>query len=167
MLPLCRYSICYIDLCDTPSIVYFQLKLLYHLTCEIRTLDENATVGERIRFYRSKRNMTGNTLADLMGISRYAIMDYENNQTEPPLEDLKKAANILGIEADKLYNDYYRFLDYPYSEKIRQIRKDHQLLQRELGEMLGVTRRAVERWEHGKNKVSRETWEQLGALKLL
>ncbi len=42
------------QLCDTPSIVYFQLKLLYHLTCEIRTLDENATVGERIRFCRSK-----------------------------------------------------------------------------------------------------------------
>lgn len=111
--------------------------------------------------------MIGNTLADLVGISRYAIMYYENNQTEPPLDYLKRMANALDIEVDKLYDDYYSFLDCPYSEKIRQIRKDHNLLQRELGEILGVTRRAVERWEHGKNKMSRETWEQLGMLRLL
>lgn len=66
-----------------------------------------------------------------------------------------------------VYVTHLSFLDCPYSKKIRQIRKGHHLLQRELGEMLGVTRRAVERWEHCKNKVSRETWEQLGMLGLL
>jgi transcriptional regulator with XRE-family HTH domain len=118
------------NLCDTSSIVYFQGKLLYHIACEIRNLDEN-------------------------------------DITEPLLSDLKNIASILDIEVDKLSDNYYRFLDYPCSEKIKQIHKENCLLQLELGEMLGVTSRAVERLEHGKNKVSRETWEQLKVLKLL
>ena len=142
-------------------------KLLYHLTCEMRTLVENATVGERIRFYRMKRNLYSHTLAELIGLSRYSILHYENNQTEPLLSDLKKMAAVLDIEADKLFDDYYHFLDYPYSTRIKQLRKEHGLLQRELGAMLYVGRRAVERWETGKATVTRETWEQLKTLGLL
>ena len=94
-------------------------------------------------------------------------MRYENNQVEPTLNDLKLIANALDIEADKLYDDYYRFLDYPYTTRIKQLRTDKKLLQRELGAMLGVTRRAVERWEHGRNVIGRDSWEQLIALNLL
>lgn len=137
------------------------------MVCEMKTLDENATVAERIRFYRTKRNMTGDTFAELIGVSRYAIMYYENNQSEPPLNDLNKMATVLKIEVDKLYDDYYKFLAYPYSAKIMEIRKEKNLLQRELGDMLSVGRRTVERWEHGRNKVTRETWEKLKTLTLL
>ena len=108
--------------------------------------------------------MKGDTLAELVGLSRYSIMGYENGQTEPLLDDLKNIATVLEIEADKLFDDYYRFLDYPYSKKIKQIRTEHGLLQRELGAMLGINRRAVERWEHGKNKVTREMWGKLKTL---
>ncbi len=98
-------------LCDTSSVAYFCGKILYHLACEMRTLDENATVAERIRFYRTKRHINGDTLAELVGISLHALIYYENSQSEPTLEDLKKIAKVLDIEADKLFDDYYRFLD--------------------------------------------------------
>jgi transcriptional regulator with XRE-family HTH domain len=130
-------------------------------------LEENATVGEKIRFYRNKRHMLGNTLADNTGMSRHAIMDYEAGTSEPLLEDLQKIATAPDVEVDKLYDEYYKFLAYPYSQKVKELRKEKKLLQRELGDMLGVTRRAVERWEHGINKVKRETWEKLRILKLL
>jgi len=133
----------------------------------MRSLCKGITVGEKIRFYRTKRNIHGYTLAEAVGLSRFAIMYYENNQSEPLLEDLKKIAVALEIESDKLFDDYYRFLDYPYSEKIKEIRKERNLLQRELGETLGVGRRAVERWEHGKNVIARETWELLRELNYL
>jgi DNA-binding XRE family transcriptional regulator len=80
---------------------------------------------------------------------------------------LKKIADVLEIEAYNLYDDYYRFLDYPYSVRIKQIRSENKLRQHQLGAMLGVTRRAVERWEHGKHTVTREMWEQLKVLNLL
>ena len=125
------------------------------------------TVAERIRFYRVKRGMTGDMLGRLVGLSRHAIMYYENRQREPLLDDLKKIAVVFEIEVDKLYDDYCRFLDYPYSARIKEIRAEHNLLQRELGAMLGVTRRAVERWERGQNKVTREIWVKLKVLALI
>jgi len=133
----------------------------------MRTLDEDATVAERIRFYRMKRNMTGDILAKHVGLSRHAIMYYENNQSKPSLGDLKKMATVFGIEVDKLFDEYYRFLDFPCSERIKQIRAEHNLLQRELGTMLGVTRRTVEQWEHGKHVISSKTLVQLKTLNLL
>ena len=106
-------------------------------------------------------------LAAMVGLSRYAIMYYENNQTEPLLEDLKKIAAALGIEADMLYDDYYRFLDYPYGEKIKEIRNNHGLFQHQLAKMLGADRRTIERWEHGRGVIKRATWEKLKSLGFL
>jgi transcriptional regulator with XRE-family HTH domain len=94
-------------------------------------------------------------------------MSYENNQTEPLLKDLKKIAQILEIEVDKLFDDYYRFLDYPYNEKIKELRKRQKLPQCELGAILGVGRRAVENWERGNTVTKRKTWERLRKLNLL
>jgi len=159
--------ICYVNLCDTDSVVQFHGKVLIHLVCEMHVLEDGASVGRRIQFYRGKRDMSGNMLAEFCKMSRYAVMDYENDVTEPSLEDLGKMATVLGVEADKLYDEYYVFLAYLYFVKIKQIRLEHHLLQRELGAMLGVQRKAVERWEHGRHKVSRETWERLGELGLL
>jgi len=152
---------------DTSFITFLQGKLLYHISGKMRTLDENATVAERIHFYRTQRNMKGDTLAEEIGMSRYAIMAYENSRTEPSLSDLDEMAAVFEIEVDKLYDDYYKFLAYPYSEKIKEIRKDKNLYQRELAEILSVATNTVKRWEWQENTVSRETWDKLKDLELL
>lgn len=133
----------------------------------MRVLDKNADVSEKIRFYRKKRDIKGDALAKLIGLSRYAIIYYENNQSSPSLEDLKKIANALNIEEDKLFDDYYRFLNYPYTELINKIRNKNNLLQRELGKILGVSQRTIGRWEQGENTLSREMWEKLKNLNFL
>lgn len=142
-------------------------KMLYHLVCELWQIEEDASVPEKIRFYRTKGGMSCNTLAELTGVSRFAIMRYESGETEPTLADLKKIAAVLGIEADKLYDNYYRFLDYPYTTKMKEVRKERKLLQRELGEMLGVAAGTVKRWESGRHTVTRQMWEYLYASNLL
>ena len=130
-------------------------------------MSENATIAERIRFYRTKRGMTCDTLAERVGQSRHGIMYYENNEVEPSLDNLKSIAGALDIKPDMLFDDYYRFLDYPYSDKIKQIRAERHLPQREFGEMLGVDRRTVERWEHGRHIPPREILDKLKALKFI
>lgn len=106
-------------------------------------------------------------LAELVGLSRYAIMRYESGESEPALADFKKMVDIFEIEADKLYDDYYRFLNYPYSQKIREIRKGKKMVQREFGELLGVTAGTVKRWESGRHEVTRDMWKKLKTKKLL
>ena len=142
-------------------------KLLYHLVCEMMNLSENATVSERIRYYRRKAGLYTHGLAELAGISRHAVMDYESGTSEPSLELLNKIAAVCGVEADKLYDGYYAFLAYLYSAKIKEIRKANSLLQHDLGALLGVGKSAVADWEQGRTVIKRKTWERLMELELL
>jgi transcriptional regulator with XRE-family HTH domain len=159
-------SICYMVLCDTPSVAFVNGKILYHASCDMWRIDENAPLAERIRFYRTKGYMNCDTLAELTGISRYSIMRYESGETEPSLDDLKKMAAVLGIEADKLFDDYYRFLDYPYTQKLKEARAEKKITQRKLAEIMGVTAMTAKRWEYGGHVVVRGTWEMMKRFRL-
>lgn len=139
---------------------------MIHTVFPLHILDEKATVGERIRFYRMKRHMTGNMLAQKCGISRYAIMDYESGETEPDLLALKRIASVLEINADNLYDEYYRFLAYPYSKKLKEMRKQMKLTQKEFGNLFGVGRKTVERWESGEILTTRERYYEIGKVTL-
>ena len=154
-------------LCDAPSVVVLGDKLLYHLVCDMVTLSRDASIGERIRYYRRKAGLYTHELAELATISRHAVMDYENGTSEPLLELLNKIAEICSVEADKLYDEYYAFLAYPYSAKLKEIRKTNKLLQRDLAALLGVGTSAVADWEQGRTVIKRKTWEQLVELGLL
>ena len=142
-------------------------KLLYHLVCDMVTLPKNATVAERIRYYRRKAGLYTHELAQQAEISRHAVMDYENGTSEPPLELLNKIANVCKVSADKLYDGYYAFLAHPYSTKLKEIRKANKLLQRDLATMLDVGTKAVADWEQSRTVIKRKTWEQLVEFRLL
>lgn len=141
-------------------------KTLIHAVFPLRVLDENATVGERIRFYRQKRDMSCNTLAAKCGLSRHEIMRYEGGTAEPGLDTLKQIADVLGVNPDNLFDDYYRFLDYPYSSKMKELRKKMQLTQREFGDLFCVNRKTVERWENGDIIITRIRFMELKNRKL-
>ena len=165
--PLCEYSIIYVTLCDAPSIVVLGNKLLYHLVCDMVALPKNATVAERIRHYRRKAGLYTHELAEQAEISRHAVMDYENGTSEPPLELLNKIAGVCKVNADKLYDDYYTFLAYPYSAKLKEIRKTNALYQHDLGTLLRIGTSAVADWEQGRTVIKRKTWKRLQELELL
>lgn len=124
----------------TDTFVYLDGKILLHAVLSKKILPRNATVAQLIRHYRETQHIFIHQLAQMTCISRYALMDYE---------------------ADKLFDDYYRFMAYPFSAKVRQTRKTLKLTQSEFGALLNVGRRAVERWEKGKTQVTRKVWERM------
>jgi len=102
------------------------------------TLPKNATVAERIKYYRRKAGLYTHELAEQAEISRHAVMDYENGTSEPPLDLLNKIADVCRVSADKLYDGYYAFLAYPYSVKLKEVRKTNVLYQHDLSKLLGI-----------------------------
>lgn len=92
------------------------------------------------------------------------MLDYENNKTDPGLELLQRIADALKVPVTKLYDDYYTFLSYPYSKKLKELRAEHGLTQGELGKMLGIVAKSVARWEQGRAVVTRKQWEKLHQL---
>lgn len=71
-----------------------------HFVYQLQTLSTSATVGERIRYYRNKKGLRIVDLAARAGISRDALMGYEADETDPPLECVIKLADILNIMPD-------------------------------------------------------------------
>ena len=55
-------------------------------------------VGERLRLARKIRNITVQSLASNLGISRVQLQKYENAQTNITISRLWEIANVLNIE---------------------------------------------------------------------
>lgn len=62
----------------------------------------NILVGENIRFYREKLNISREKLAELVGITPRFLADAELGFVGVSLTNIKKICEVLGISADRL-----------------------------------------------------------------
>jgi len=140
---------------------------LIHITVPIKELSENPTVGEKIRFYRFKQNLTQEQLADILNINRITMIKYENDSLFPSLEMLKLIAKEFKIPTIFLYDDYISFINYPYSKRIKEIRNRKELTINQFAEILNINRHTIGKWERKEQIVSRESYNKLKELNLL
>ncbi|MBR1442574.1 MAG: helix-turn-helix transcriptional regulator, partial [Firmicutes bacterium] len=129
---------------------------LIHIVVPVRELLEEATVGEKIAFYRFKADLTQEELANLLNISVDSVKRYENNKRCLPLEVANTMAIILNITPNFLYDEYNLFISYPYSKKMRELRINKGYTRKEFANLLGLNIRTIERWENGTKLIQRE-----------
>lgn len=60
------------------------------------------TIGENIRNYRRKQDLTQEELAERLGVSYQSVSRWENGATYPDIELLPAISKLLGITVDKL-----------------------------------------------------------------
>ena len=59
-------------------------------------------IGKRLRAAREARKMSQGELADLVGVSRQAVVLWEIGKTEPGAAKLHKAADELGVADERV-----------------------------------------------------------------
>ena len=59
-------------------------------------------LGEVLRYYRDRSNLTQQQVSDLIGINRTTYTYYETGKTEPSIDTLHKLIKIFGITYDDL-----------------------------------------------------------------
>ena len=59
-------------------------------------------LGEVLRYYRDRSNLTQQQVSDLIGINRTTYTYYETGKTEPSIDTLYKLIKIFGITYDDL-----------------------------------------------------------------
>ena len=59
-------------------------------------------IGDRIRYFRNKRSLTQQSLAEKIGLARESVARIESGKEKTSLETLIKIANTLKISADDL-----------------------------------------------------------------
>ncbi len=61
-------------------------------------------IGEKIISYRKKMNYSQEKLAEMLGVTRQTLSNWEDNITVPDLKQAKKLADIFHIAVDELTN---------------------------------------------------------------
>lgn len=86
---------------------------------------------------------------------------YEREQFPIPYPTAVAFANILGIDSNLLFDEFARFMDYPYSDKLREVRKVYGLNQTDFAEKANICYSIYAKWETAVRQPSRKMYEQL------
>lgn len=62
--------------------------------------DGNSVIGGKIKTLRTGRRMTQQDVADVLGVNRTTISNYEIGRRVPSLNELKKIAAMFGVGLD-------------------------------------------------------------------
>ena len=60
------------------------------------------SIGENIRNYRRKQDLTQEEFAECLGVSYQSVSRWENGTTYPDIELLPAISKLLGITVDEL-----------------------------------------------------------------
>ena len=141
------YSICNSILNHTPGYIRSKGKLLIHLCFDFRSLDNAATPGEIIRYHRVLKGLSTRELAEKVGIVPATLILYENDKHPVKHKTAVAIAVVLEIDHIALLDEYGLFVDYPFNEKLQEMRKSLSLNQSEMAEKIGVSQTCYSSWE--------------------
>lgn len=76
----------------------------YLRSSEIKTEKEEVrkTLGETLKEYRVKCNMTQEFVAEALGVSRQAVSKWETGSSDPSTANLLALAKLYGVSAEEL-----------------------------------------------------------------
>ena len=91
-----------------------------------------------LKSFRQRRNLTQEELANMIGVKRYTIADWEQGRTQPDLLSLKKLANVFMIPIDYLLDN--KSIDYQYdlSNNLSTIRKKEGINKYDMAKLLDL-----------------------------
>ena len=109
-------------------------------------MDDSLTIGEKIQQRRKELGMSADELAEKLGIDRSTIYRYENGDIKKfPLDMLEPIANALNTTPTYLVSNHYDI-----GQKIKNARILHGLTQEQLGDLVGVQKSAIAKYENGR-----------------
>lgn len=86
--------------------------------------EENKIIGERIRSFRKKKEITQKKLAEMTGLAEITIRQYEAGQYKPKVENMIKISNALGIAIGTLASGNLSFTDNEKEALKKQAEKE-------------------------------------------
>lgn len=85
------------DMCALYCTLAIQCKFSYYVS-----MASGKKLGENLRKWRLKKNMSQGDLATAVSVDRAYISNIENGRMNPTLSTLEKIANALGISSSEL-----------------------------------------------------------------
>ena len=110
--------------------------MLMHFQFCFESIPNELTPAAMLRYYRQRKGLTTRQLAESEGIVPATLLMYEREKFPIPYPTALAFADILEIDRNLLFDDFARFIDYPYSNRLREVRKAYGLNQADFGSFL-------------------------------
>lgn len=114
-----------------------------------------------LKYYRHRKGLTTRQLAESIGVVPATVLMYERERFPIPYQIAVAMAKVLEIDRNLLFDEFAQFLDYPYSDRLLEVRKAHRLNQATFAEKAGISLSIYSKWEGGSRQPSRKMYEQL------
>ena len=138
-------------------------KMLMHFQFCFEGVPTKQTPAATLRYYRQRKGLTTRQLAESVGIVPATLLMYEREKFPIPYQTAVAFADILEIDRNLLFDDFAQFMDYPYSEKLREVRKAYGLNQTDFATKANICYSIYAKWETAARQPSRKMYEQLVA----
>lgn len=164
-----------VDLCFTDSnlnhtgiYLYSKGKIMIHLTFDYKTDEKCTTPGQYLKYHRTFQGLSTRELAEKVGIVPATLVLYENDRHPIKYSTAVALANVLGIDRNRLLDEYTAFVDYPYFSLLKKVRQDLSLTQIQMAELIGIGQTSYSGWEREIRVPRRKEYDKiLAALKKL
>lgn len=132
-----------------------------HLHFCFESVPTEQTPAAMLKYYRQRMGLTTRQLAESVGVVPTTVLMYERGQFPIPYQTAVAMAEILEIDRNLLFDDFARFIDYPYSNRLREVRKVYGLSQTDFAEKANICYSIYAKWEIAIRQPSRKMYEQL------
>lgn len=134
---------------------------MIHLTFDYKSDKDCATSGQYLRYHRKLLGMSTKELAEKVGIVPATLVLYENDKHPIQYDSAIALADVLGIDRNRLLDDYAAFVGYPCSKLLQTVRTELSISQMQFAEKIGVSQTAYSSWERGSRIPRRKEYEKI------
>ena len=110
-----------------------------HLNFCFEGFPTKQTPAVLLRYYRRQNGLTTRQLAESVGVVPATVLMYERGQFPIPYQTAVAMAEVLESDRNLLFDEFAQFMDYPYSDRLRGVRKAHKLNQAAFTEKAGIS----------------------------
>ena len=132
-----------------------------HFTFCFEGVPTEQTPAEMLKYYQQRKGLTTRQLAESVGDVPATVLMYERGQFPIPYQTAVAIAEVLEIDRNLLFDEFAQFMDYPYNDKLREVRKTYGLNQATFAEKAGISLSIYSKWEGGSRQPSRKMYQQL------
>ena len=132
-----------------------------HLKFCFESIPNKPTPAAMLKYYRHRMGLTTRQLAESVDIAPATLLMYEREKFPIPYQTAEAFADILEIDRNLLFDDFARFIDYPFSHRLREVRKIYGLNQTDFAEKANICYSIYAKWETAARQPSRKTYEKL------
>lgn len=130
----------------------------YLTTYKIDLFEVGNTIGDKLKYYRLKNNLTQNKLAEIIGYyAGSCLKDIELNRKFPRRVFSKKLASYFNLNTKYFFDDYLEDTD-DIKNILKNYRQKHNLSIERASNKFGISKTAWTNWESGETYPDRDRY---------